>query len=99
MAGRKHTPIRTCLGCLGKFPQQELVRFVSSPRGIDVGNLPGRGLYLCKNPACFEKALRRKGREQASWKRLDAPSLERLREAVAQARHAGLGASGGGAIG
>lgn len=41
-------------------PQKELVRVVRAPSGeisIDpVGKKPGRGAYLCPDPACLAKA-------------------------------------------
>lgn len=96
---RGHIPLRTCVGCRGKFRKDRLVRFVSSDHGIDLGGAPGRGLYLCMNLDCFCRALHRKGPKRLAGKGLDDMSLAPLREAVAQAKHAACEASGGGAIG
>ena len=53
-------PMRQCLGCREMFPKRELIRVVRSPEGeiaLDFkGKAPGRGAYLCKNPACLKKA-------------------------------------------
>ena len=42
----------------------ELLRIVNSPfDGVIIderGKAPGRGAYICKNPACIENAIRRK---------------------------------------
>ena len=55
---------RTCLGCRGIFPQDQLVRFVLSPDGellVDYrGKLPGRGAYTCLRRDCLRKAQERK---------------------------------------
>ncbi len=47
-------PIRTCIGCLEKRPQKELIR---------IGG--GRGAYLCPKEECFEKAMKRKAFSRA----------------------------------
>lgn len=56
----KKIPMRQCLGCREMFPKRELIRVVRSPEGeiaLDFkGKAPGRGAYLCKNPACLKKA-------------------------------------------
>ncbi len=50
-------PIRTCIGCRGKFPKRDLLRFVRNATGnleIDsTGKLPGRGAYVCQSQACI----------------------------------------------
>jgi len=58
---QKHVPQRTCIGCGETKAKRELVRVVRDPDGrvqIDPkGKLPGRGAYLCRRAACWEKAL------------------------------------------
>ena len=50
-------PIRTCIGCRGKFPKKDLLRFVRGAAGnlqTDLtGKLPGRGAYVCQSQACI----------------------------------------------
>lgn len=52
---------RTCLGCRETIPQESLLRLVCSPAGEIVPDLlhklPGRGAYLCYNPACVDVAV------------------------------------------
>lgn len=59
-----HRAARTCLGCRGVFPQDQLVRFVLSPQGellVDYrGKLPGRGAYTCIRQECIQQAATRK---------------------------------------
>lgn len=66
---RRHTPQRTCVACRGVFAKRELVRIVRSPTGKvevdETGKKPGRGAYLCRRKACWEKALQGKQLEQA----------------------------------
>ncbi len=50
-------PIRTCIGCRGKFPKSDLLRFVRDAAGNlqtdSTGKLPGRGAYVCQSQACI----------------------------------------------
>ena len=52
-------PIRTCVGCRSKRPQNEMVRVGRNFDGsVSPGaGVPGRGAYLCRDPACFETAF------------------------------------------
>jgi predicted RNA-binding protein YlxR (DUF448 family) len=63
MARRKHKPQRTCITCRETKDKRELVRVVRTPAGdvvIDLsGKANGRGAYLCKQPDCWEKGLRK----------------------------------------
>ena len=55
----KKIPLRQCLGCREMKPKGELIRVVRSPQGeisLDFhGKKPGRGAYLCPDPACLKK--------------------------------------------
>ena len=61
----RKTPERKCTGCQGKFPKNSLIRVLRTPEGEIVldttGKKSGRGAYICKNAACFQKA-RKAGR-------------------------------------
>ena len=50
-------PIRTCIGCRGKFPKKDLLRFVpvaaENLQADSTGKLPGRGAYVCRSQACI----------------------------------------------
>ena len=56
----KKIPLRQCVGCREMKPKRELVRVVRSPEGavsLDrSGKAPGRGAYVCPDPACLRKA-------------------------------------------
>ncbi len=47
------------------------------------GKANGRGAYLCTNPACWERALKRRLLNHALRTELDAESLQRLQEHAA----------------
>lgn len=59
----KKIPMRRCVGCMESKPKGELIR-VAGYEGqvsIDVtGKAKGRGVYLCPNTECFQKAQKRK---------------------------------------
>ena len=61
---QKKIPARQCIGCMTSRPKKELVRVVRAPSGeisIDpVGKKPGRGAYICPDPACLAKAKRKR---------------------------------------
>lgn len=60
----KKIPMRTCIGCGICKDKKTLIRVIRSPEGrflLDVtGKANGRGAYLCRDPECLEKALKRK---------------------------------------
>lgn len=61
-------PMRQCVGCREMKPKKELIRVVRSPEGgisLDFrGKAPGRGAYLCHDPACLKRAIRSKALER-----------------------------------
>lgn len=65
----KKVPLRKCTGCGEMFDKRTLVRVVKSPEGevsLDLtGKKSGRGAYVCKNPECLKKAIKRKAFERA----------------------------------
>jgi predicted RNA-binding protein YlxR (DUF448 family) len=61
-------PVRTCVGCRGRSPAAELLRVVAVD-GVAVPDpgrrLPGRGAHLHRDPACLERAERRRALPRA----------------------------------
>ncbi len=63
-------PIRTCIGCRCKYPQNTLIRLVCRT-GEDLEmeelkKLPGRGAYVCRSKTCIEYAFRGRKRINTS---------------------------------
>ena len=58
-AERARGPIRTCRGCGRRAPRDELIRFVrpAGPGPIVGAFLPGRGFYVCPEPACVDRLV------------------------------------------
>jgi uncharacterized protein len=54
-------PTRTCVACRTPRQKRELQRVVRTPAGevmIDpTGKAPGRGAYVCADPACQQTAI------------------------------------------
>lgn len=65
----KKIPLRKCSGCGASRPKKELVRVVRAPDGavsLDLtGRKPGRGAYVCPDPACLLKARKARRFERA----------------------------------
>ena len=80
----KKIPMRQCVGCREMKPKKELIRVVRSPEGevsLDFkGKLPGRGAYVCPNPACLSKARKAKALERAFSAPLPDPVWEALEQ-------------------
>jgi len=66
---QKKIPMRQCVGCREMKPKKELIRVVRSPEGaisLDFrGKAPGRGAYLCPDPACMKRAVKSKALNRA----------------------------------
>jgi predicted RNA-binding protein YlxR (DUF448 family) len=62
-------PQRTCVVCRSTTAKRTLHRIVRSPSGAvsydPTGKAPGRGAYLCGQPACLETALKRHSIQRA----------------------------------
>ncbi|MDR3207678.1 MAG: YlxR family protein [Oscillospiraceae bacterium] len=69
MQREKKPPMRQCVGCRIMKPKRELVRVVHAPTGevsLDFrGKLPGRGAYVCRDPACLARAKKIRALERA----------------------------------
>ena len=59
----KKIPMRRCAGCGESKPKYELIRIAGYEGAVSIdrtGKAKGRGVYLCPNAECFEKAHKRK---------------------------------------
>ncbi len=86
---QKKIPMRRCVGCMTSKPKKELVRVVKNAAGemsLDpVGKKPGRGAYLCADPACLAKAQKRKALERAFEQPIPQEVYAVLQEELARA--------------
>ena len=71
----KKIPQRQFLGCRQMKPKNELVRIIRTPLDeiqLDVtGKMNGRGAYICREKACFDKAVKSKAVDRAL--KMDVP--------------------------
>ena len=51
-----HVPSRSCAVCRQSHPKREMTRIVRATDGSiqrdETGRAPGRGTYICQDPAC-----------------------------------------------
>lgn len=84
----KKIPQRSCIGCGLKKDKGDLLRIVRSPEGefsLDPsGRKNGRGAYICKDPACLEKAEKRKSLQRSFKAEADSRIYQQLREELEQ---------------
>ena len=78
----KKSPQRQCVGCREKKNKRDLIRVVRSPEGtisLDFkGKLPGRGAYVCPDPACLAKARKSRALERAFETAIPAEVYDQL---------------------
>ena len=88
MVQTKKVPLRKCAGCQEMKDKRELLRVIRTPEGevrIDAtGRANGRGVYLCKSLACFEKARKRQSLGRALSVPVPEEILDRLEEELRQ---------------
>lgn len=59
----KKVPMRKCVGCGEPKEKRSLLRIAGYENNVTVdltGRAKGRGVYLCTNGECFEKAQKKK---------------------------------------
>jgi uncharacterized protein len=68
-------PVRTCVGCRRRAPQDALLRVVAAEGSVAVDarrRLPGRGAYVHPDPACVAAAVKRRAFGRALRATVDA---------------------------
>ncbi len=90
---QKKVPMRRCVGCMESKPKKQLVRVVKNAAGeisMDlVGKKPGRGAYVCPDPACLAKAQKKKALERALETEIPQAVYAALQEQLAAAQPEG----------
>ncbi|MHB8636651.1 MAG: YlxR family protein [Fimbriimonadaceae bacterium] len=83
------TPIRTCVGCRTRRPQRDMVRISivnGEPRLSANAREPGRGAYVCLEPACVKSAFDKERLARALRHKLDAGARDDLARQLAARR-------------
>lgn len=68
----KKVPVRMCASCMGRFEKKDLVRIVKLADGNIVvcsdekssKRTYGRGVYICRNKECIQKAQKNRALER-----------------------------------
>ena len=84
-------PERSCVGCRERAPKAELLRVARTPAGVRVdplGDAPGRGAYVHRDPTCVAAALRKGALASALRTGLAQEELARLRNEIEEALQA-----------
>ena len=72
-------PMRTCIGCRESRPKQDMIRIAcyQGELSVDVtGKAKGRGVYICRNSECLEKAVKAKAVKRGFRMNFDDGILE-----------------------
>lgn len=83
----KHIPQRMCVICRKMSDKNELIRLIfdGSQPVIDMKqNKLQRGIYICRNPECIEKAQRRKIFSKIYKKNISEQIYEEIKEYAAR---------------
>ncbi len=74
--------MRRCVGCMTSKPKQDLIRLVLQDETAlqidETGKANGRGVYLCKQKDCFEKAKKRKAINRSLKSNINEEQLNHL---------------------
>ena len=88
---QRKIPMRQCVGCREMKPKKELIRVVKSPEGnisLDYrGKAPGRGAYVCPDPACLKRAIKSKALERAFETQIPQEIYDGLVQAMEEGDH------------
>lgn len=81
---KKKIPLRVCAGCQEQKSKKEMIRVVRTPEGaveIDkTGKKSGRGVYICQNSVCLEKAYKEHRLERSLKTKVSDEIYESLRQ-------------------
>ena len=82
----KKIPMRRCVGCGESKTKKELIRIVALPSGMieldRTGKKSGRGVYICDNLECFEKAYTSHGLERSLKRPVSRDVYEQIRVSI-----------------
>ena len=78
---KNKVPMRRCIGCMESKPKKELLRiaFYEGVLTLDTtGKAKGRGVYLCRNKDCMEKAKKRRAIQRSFDAAVPQDEIERI---------------------
>ena len=81
--GTKNVPMRRCVGCMESKPKKELIRIAGFEGELTLdltGKAKGRGVYLCPDTKCLEKAKKKRALARSLKMEVTQEQLDRLFE-------------------
>ncbi len=83
---QKKAPMRKCVGCGEQKSKKELIRIVKNNEDEifvdDTSKANGRGVYICNNVDCFEKAHANKQLERSLKCRINEDLYDELKTKI-----------------
>lgn len=79
----KKIPMRRCVGCMESKPKNQLIRIAGFEGEVSIdltGKAKGRGVYLCPDTECFEKAQKKRAIGRNLEMELKTEQIEKLFE-------------------
>lgn len=79
----KKVPMRRCVGCMESKPKKELIRIAGFEGNAildPTGKAKGRGIYLCPDTGCFQKAKKKRALQRGLELELSPEQIETLFE-------------------
>ncbi len=76
-------PMRTCIGCRESKPKNDMIRVCCYEGRLSVdltGRAKGRGVYVCRDPECLAKVMKKKAFARGFRMGFDDKALEAVYE-------------------
>ena len=83
----KKVPMRRCVGCMESKPKNSLIRIACYEGKVSVdptGKAKGRGVYICPDRECMEKAKKRRSLQRSFEVEISSEEIEKLFEELTQ---------------
>jgi len=80
-------PMRRCAGCMTSKPKKDLIRIAAYEGRVSIdrtGKAKGRGIYLCPDKECMEKARKKKSLSRGLKTDISNEQMEQLFEELAE---------------
>ncbi|MDO4546178.1 MAG: YlxR family protein [Bacillota bacterium] len=77
----KKIPMRRCAGCMESKPKSQLIRIAGYEGRVTLdptGKAKGRGVYLCPDRDCMEKAKKKRALQRSLGMEVSGEDMERI---------------------
>lgn len=77
----KKVPMRRCVGCMESKPKSQLIRIACYEGRVSVdptGKAKGRGVYICPDKECMEKARKKRALQRSFESEISAEDMEAI---------------------